>query len=326
MLPFVNMSPDKEQEYFADGISEELLNLLAQVPGAARDRAHLVVLVQGQGRGHRRDRAHAERSDVLEGSVRKSGDKMRITAQLIRAADSSHLWSQTYDRKLDDIFEVQDEIAAAVVAELKIGLLGASPTAKVTDPRAYALFLQAREAMRQYNPEGFEQAIALYKQALAIDPTYAPAWDGLADAYYNQIYFGGIATDKGLPPAREAIQRALAADPGYAPVYARVAMIEGNIERDLAAASRHLEQGLALDPANLDVISAAGWIARRLGRLEQAIELTEYLVERDPVNPQGYDRLAYAYIFTGRLDEAASGVPYRAQAQSGIHRNTPAGR
>ena len=115
---------------------------------------------------------------------------LRITAQLVRASDSSHLWSQTYDRQMTDVFKVQDEIAAAVVAQLKIKLLGAAPKLRETDPQAYALFLQAREVMRQHNPKAIEQAIALYKQALDIDPTYAPAWDGLADAYYNQMDFG----------------------------------------------------------------------------------------------------------------------------------------
>ncbi len=304
VLPFTDMSEEKNQEYFADGISEELLNLLAQIQ-------ELRVIARTSSfsfKGKEVDIAEIAHklnvANVLQGSVRKSGDTLRVTAQLVRASDSSHLWSQRYDRKMSDVFAVQDEIATAVVAQLKIKLLGAAPKTRVTDPRAYALFLKAREAMRQYNPEGFEQAIELYRQALAIDPTYAPAWHGLADAHYSKIYFGVITTDEGLPLALASVQQALASDPGYAPAYARVAMIEGNIERDLAAAARHLEQGLALDPANLDVISAAGWIARRLGRLEQAIVLAEYLVARDPVNPEGHDRLAYVYISAGRLDEA----------------------
>jgi tetratricopeptide (TPR) repeat protein len=127
--------------------------------------------------------------------------------------------------------------------------------------------------MRQYNPEAIEQATALYQQALAIDPTYAPAWDGLADAYYRRMDLGVTTTDQGLALAREAINQALANDPTYAPVYARLAMIDGITEGDLAGAARHLEQGLVLDPANLDVISSAVWIARRLGRLDQTIAL-----------------------------------------------------
>ena len=264
VLPFVNMSADKEQEYFADGISEELLNLLAQVP-------ELRVIARTSSfsfKGKDVDIAEIARrlnvANVLEGSVRKSGDTLRITAQLVRASDSSHLWSQTYDRQMTDVFKVQDEIAAVVVEQLKIKLLGAAPTMRVTDSHAYALFLQGREAARRANPAANEQATALYKQVLAIDPTYAPAWDGLAEVYYNDMDFGVRAVDEGLPLARAAIKQALVNDPTYAPVYARAALIEGGIARDLAAAARQLEQGLSLDPSNLDLIGAAIKIARRL--------------------------------------------------------------
>jgi TolB-like protein len=164
VLPFVNMSPDKDQEFFADGISEELLNLLSQVP-------ELRVIARTSSfsfKGKEVDIAEIARklnvANVLEGSVRTSGDTVRITAKLVRASDSSHLWSQTYDRPMSDVFKVQDEIAGTVVAQLKIKLLGAAPKLRVTDPKAYALFLQAREVMRQYNAEAIEQAIVLYRQ------------------------------------------------------------------------------------------------------------------------------------------------------------------
>jgi TolB-like protein len=304
VLPFVNMSPDKDQEYFADGISEELLNLLSQVP-------ELRVIARTSSfsfKGKEVDIAEIARklnvANVLEGSVRTSGDTVRITAKLVRASDSSHLWSQTYDRPMSDVFKVQDEIAGTVVAQLKIKLLGAAPKLRVTDPKAYALFLQAREVMRQYNAEAIEQAIVLYRQALAIDPRFAPAWTGLADAYYGQVDLGLVTTDQGLPLAREAINQALANDPTYAAVYARLAIIDGIIEGDLAAAARHVEQGLVWDPANLDLISSAGRIAGGLGRPDQAIALVEYLVARDPVNVMGHDGLGHAYRSAGRLDDA----------------------
>jgi TolB-like protein/Flp pilus assembly protein TadD len=306
VLPFVNMSADKEQEYFADGISEELLNLLAQVP-------ELRVIARTSSfsfKGKDLDIAEIARklnvANVLEGSVRKSGDTLRITAQLVRASDSSHLWSQTYDRQMTDVFKVQDEIAAAVVEQLKIKLLGQAPKAKEVNPEAYALFLQGREATRRTNPAANEQAIALYKQVLAIDPSYAPAWDWLADAYYNNMDFGVLAVDQGLPLARAAIKQAVVNDPNYAPVYARAALIEGGIARDLAAAARHLEQGLSLDPSNLDLIGAAIKVARRLVRPQQTADLGEYLISRDPVNPYGHEQVAFAYFDAGRLDEAAA--------------------
>ena len=316
VLPFVNMSADKEQEYFADGISEELLNLLAQVP-------ELRVIARTSSfsfKGKDLDISEIARklnvANVLEGSVRKSGDTLRITAQLVRASDSSHLWSQTYDRPMTDVFAVQDEIAGAVVDELKVKLLGA-PKLRGTDPQAYALFLKGREVVRQYNPEAFEQAIALYKQALDIDPNYAPAWDGLADAYFTQIDFAVIPTDQGLPLARDAINHALASDPSYAPVYARAALIEGSITGDLVAAARHVEQGLTLDPTNLDLIDSAVTISRRLGRLNQSIALAEYLVARDPINANGHNGLFLAYLFAGRAEEALAEVRTALQLSPG---------
>jgi len=304
VLPFVNMSADKEQEYFADGISEELLNLLAQIP-------ELRVIARTSSfsfKGKEADIATIAKAlnvaHVLEGSVRKSGDKLRITAQLIRTSDSSHLWSQTYDRELTDVFAIQDEIAAAVVDELKIKLLAVAPKRPATDPQAYALFLKGREVMRQFNPEAIEQAISLYQQALSIDPTYAPAWDGLADGYYNEMDLGVASVDQTLPLAREAIDKALGNDPSYAPAYARAALIEGAIEGNLAAAALHLEQGLALDPANLDLIGVAIKIARRLGRRQQTLDFAEYVVARDPINVYGHEQVAISYFYAGRLDEA----------------------
>jgi len=304
VLPFVDMSAARDQEYFADGISEEVLNLLAKVP-------QLRVIARTSSfsfKGKEADIAEIARklnvSNVLEGSVRKSGDTLRITAQLIRASDSSHLWSQTYDRKLTDVFAVQDEIAAAVVDQLKVTLLGAAPKARVTDPKAYGLFLQARAVSRQYSAEALQHAVNLYKQALAIDPSYAPAWNDLAFVYFELMDQGVLTMDQGRRLGRDAVNHALEHDPSFAPAYATAAVFDGIVERDYAAAARHLEQGIALDPANLDVIGVAGAVARRLGRLEQAIALGEYDVARDPVSTEGYDGLALAYRYSGRLDDS----------------------
>jgi tetratricopeptide (TPR) repeat protein len=241
---------------------------------------------------------------VLEGSVRKSGDTLRITAQLVRASDSSHLWSQSYDRQMTDVFKVQDEICAAVVDELKIKLLGAAPKLRTTDPRAYALFLKAREATSPYTPAALQEGIALYQQALDIDSNYAPAWDGLADAYLGEMYLASASAHERLPLARMATEWALTNDATYAPAYARLAMIEGYIGTNLAASARHLEQGLALDPANLDLIATAALIARQLGRLNDAIDLAEYVVTRDPFNVLAHDRLGILYFYAGRPDDA----------------------
>ena len=199
VLPFVNMSSDPDQEYFSDGISEELLNLLAKVPQLRVISRSSAFSYKGKDVKLAQVAEELNVAHILEGSVRKAGNNVRITAQLIEARSDTHLWSETYDRSLDNIFAVQDEIAGAVVAQLKLKLLGAVPTAKTTDPKAYALYLQARQLHHQYTPEGFQQSIALYRQALAIDPNYAAAWIGLARAYRWQANLGWSPSRGGQP-------------------------------------------------------------------------------------------------------------------------------
>ena len=203
VLPFVNMSDDASNEYFSDGISEELLNLLAKIPElqvAARTSSFSYKNQDVKLADVARELNVAH---VLEGSVRKSGNEVRITAQLIKADDGFHMWSDTWDRTLDDIFAIQDEIAADVVAQLKVSLLGAAPTADVTDPEAYTLVLQARQLSRQSTAEGYERSNALYEQALEIESEYAAAWVGLAFNYMSQAGFLGVRTfDEGYRLAR----------------------------------------------------------------------------------------------------------------------------
>ena len=204
VLPFVNMSEDKANEYFSDGISEELLNLLAKIPQLQVTARTSSFSFKGKEIGIPEIARTLHVAHVLEGSVRKAGNSVRITAQLIKAGTDTHLWSQTYDRKLDDIFAIQDEIAADVVKQLKVTLLGAAPKARTTDPEAYALYLQAVQLGRQFTAEAFQQSDALYRKVLAIDPRYAPAWDGLARNFVNETGQGLLPSKEGFAQAREA--------------------------------------------------------------------------------------------------------------------------
>jgi TolB-like protein/Flp pilus assembly protein TadD len=304
VLPFVNMSEDKANEYFSDGISEELLNLLAKIPQLQVTARTSSFSFKGKGVAIPEIARTLHVAHVLEGSVRKAGNSVRITAQLIKAGTDTHLWSQTYDRKLDDIFAIQDEIAADVVKQLKVTLLGAAPKARTTDPEAYALYLQAVQLGRQSTAEGFQQSDALYRKVLAIDPRYAPAWDGLARNLSNETGQGLLPNKEGIAQAREAAMKALAIDPDYAPAHARLGFIAMYGDNDPAGAAQYLRRALALDPADLDVLRNSASLLGSLGRLDEALALEEAIVRRDPVNVTVLFNLGYHQRMAGRLDEA----------------------
>jgi TolB-like protein len=302
VLPFVNMSNDANNEYFSDGLSEELLNLLAKIPElrvAARTSSFALrgKELQISEVGEILKVAH-----ILEGSVRKAGDQVRITAQLVNTDDGYHLWSETYDRKLDNIFAIQEEIAAAVVEQLKIKLLGDAPKVQKTNPEALALYLQARHLGRLFTAENFEQSNALLKRALAIDPEYAAAWGGLASNYTNQAQNGLRPSEEGHRLAREAIEKALSINPDYAPAYALL----GRMARssDLSTAARHYQHALELNPTNIDMIREAATMLHHLGRQDEALALGEYVAERDPVNSLVHNNLGLGYLWAGYPDQA----------------------
>jgi TolB-like protein/Tfp pilus assembly protein PilF len=325
VLPFADMSPDKDQEYFSDGISEELLNLLARIPELEVASRTSAFSFKGQNLEIPEIAQRLNVAHVLEGSVRKAGNEVRVTAQLIDARSDTHLWSQTWDRTLDDIFAIQDEIAADVVEQLKVTLLGEAPTVEETNPAAYALFLQARQLGRQRTAEGFEQSIALYQQALAIDSDYTAAWAGLANSYINQAAEALRPFEEGYELAREAANQALGIDPEYAEAHVQLGLIAMYYDGDLAAAGRHHERALALEPTSPDLITNAARLAQSLGRLDEAIALHEYAVFRDPLNPTGHYRLGLGYLWTKRPDEAIASFrtalsvsPGRIGAQYGI--------
>lgn len=304
VLPFANMSGDPGQEYFSDGISEELLNQLARIPSLRVIARTSSFAFKGQSIEISEIAKRLNVGHVLEGSIRKSGDTVRITAQLIRTADSSQLWSQTYDRPMADIFAVQDEVSAAVVAQLKLKLLGAVPPAAVVDPRAYELRLQARALARQRNAAGFTRAIDSLQQALAIAPADAAAWAQLAGVYGNQAGTGLRPVAEGYRLAREAASQALAHDSASAAAHASLGWIAMTHDGDLAMAAQHYSRALALAPDDIDVLNGAALLSMNLGRLPAAIALNERLVMRDPGNSRLQSNLASAYYATGRWDES----------------------
>ena len=304
VLPFVNMSSDEEQEYFSDGLSEELLNLLAKIPELRVAARTSSFSFKGQNLEIPDIADRLKVAHILEGSVRKAGNQVRITAQLIKADDGFHLWSETYDRSLDNIFAIQDEIATEVVAQLKLTLLGVVPTVREIDPEAFALFLQARHLERLGSPEGFEQSITLLNQVLAIDPGYADAWAYLALCYLDQTYLGVIASEEGWVLAEDALNKALILDPDNAPALSRLAFLGGFKGADMNDIAKMHERALFLEPSNLIVLGNAATFLRRLGRTDEVIEIYEFSVGIDPVNTAGLNSLGREYLAIGRLDEA----------------------
>jgi adenylate cyclase len=280
------------------------LNLLAQVPDLKVIARTSSFAFKGQGVEIAEIARKLNVAHVLEGSVRTSGNTVRITAQLVRAADSTHLWSQKYDRPLDDIFAVQDEIANAVVSELKIKLLNAGPKAKERDAKAHALFLQARAVADQYTAVALDQAIALYKQALELDPSYAEAWDGLANIYGNQALDGLRPRGEGFRLATDAAQKALALDPKFAQAHARLGWIAIYYNPDLKSAAQHLTYALTLDSGNTEVIKMTVALLRRIDRLDLAIQFASHVLDHDPVNSDAHFDLGRAHYFSKNWDAA----------------------
>ncbi len=304
VLPFLDLSPAGDQEFFSDGISEELLNLLAQVPRlkvAARTSSWSF---KGKDTpvaeiGRTLNVAH-----VLEGSVRTSGERMRITAQLISAADGFHLWSETYDVPAGDIFEVQDRISASIVDALRIEVLGDLPKSEQTVPAAHTLFLEGRYLERQGTPESMSRATGLFEQALALDEGYVAARVGLAVALVNQAAAGLLPWDEGHDLARGELLRALDYDHDNAGAHAQLAWIAHSYDGDLAAAAGFVERALELAPGDPTLIGNAAILVQSLGRIDEAIALQEYSVQQTPVDPRAQYNLGLAYYFAHRLDDA----------------------
>ena len=304
VLPFADMSAEHDQEYFSDGLAEELLNLLAKIPQlhvAARTSAFSFKNTQADIHevADKLNVAH-----LLEGSVRKAGDQVRITVQLITAADGYHLWSETYDRSLENIFQVQDEIASAVVKVLKVKLLGETPTVNETDPRAFSRYLQGRHFMALKDEASLRKAIAAFEDSIELDANYAPAWAGLAEAHMHQSSMAYAALDEGFEKAGEAVKRALELDPDLAYAWVTLSRLKSNWEWDWAGATSALEKAEKLAPNNTEVLYALSELLAYQGQVEQAVKVCERIVALDPMDEYSYHDMGRLLIELNRLNEA----------------------
>jgi adenylate cyclase len=281
VLPFADMSPGKDQEYFSDGLTEELLNVLAQLPGLRvcsrtssfslkNANANISTVAERLGTAY-----------VVEGSVRKDGDNLRITAQLIEAASDTHLWSRTYDRKLDDVFAIQDDIARQIAKVLQVKLLPDSlPSPTTDDVEAYAYFLRGRSFFNRLGYQNIRSAIELFEKATIADPEFARAWAGLAlaHAYCVLLFSSG---DADMHAADEASSRAIALNPKLADGYvARIIICAAaSREKEAEAAFR---RAIELDPDNFEAYYQFGRYMFKQGKFERVIELWERAREIDP--------------------------------------------
>jgi len=328
VLPFLDLSEKGDQEYFADGLAEELINLLSRIPDMRVPARTSSFYFKGKSEDVPTIASKLMVAHVLEGSVRKSGDRLRVTAQLVRADSGYHLWSQTYDRQFDDVFKVQDEIAAAVVKALKAKLLDAKTPHNVptSSSQAYSLYLQAEALAKRNSSEDSLRAHDCLNQALRLDPGFALAWSALAELYTDD----GVAWSKVFPlddtagknadlatttfllgtnqlslAAHEAAARALVLGPDEAHIHRAMARIVYYFDFDWEAAEVELKKAQALDPGNARICDQAAQLALTMGRLTEGLALANLVAALDPLGTV-YWHIGAAYHRLGELDQAAA--------------------
>ena len=309
VLPFVNMSPDKDQEYFSDGLTEELLDLLAQVPDLRVPARTSSFYFKGKSDDIAAIAQRLRVAHVLEGSVRRSGNTIRVTAQLIRADSGYHLWSTTYERSISDIFKVQDEIATAVVEALKAQLLPAQQAAhthRTANTEAYSEYLLGRQFYNQRTDDGFRRALIAYRKAIALDPDYAAAYAGLAmsEALLADSTGDAVSVQQAAADAETAVTRA----PDQADSYATRAFVRYYRSWDWSGAQADFIKALALDPSDSTVLVRYGGLLSALGRLPEAIAATKKATELDPLSALAWTRLGRYYIATRQFAAAHDAV------------------
>ena len=316
VLPFVNLSSEKEQEYFSDGIAEEILNALAQVDGLRVIGRTSSFSFKGRNEDLRTIGQRLGASNLLEGSVRKAGSRIRITAQLLEARAGSHLWSQAFDRDVTDVFAVQEEIARAVVAALRVKLLpGETTTAKerrTVNPNVYSRYLLGRHALNQANPDGWRRAVKAFEEALSLDPGYAPAWAGLAQAKAQVVgNIGGTRTEvvQAHTSALSAAEKAVALAPDLADGYLARARVRTDIKHDWTGAAADLERALALNPSDPRAFRSYAYsVLVPLGRIPEAISAARKATELDPVSAYSWALLGFTLCFNGEMDAARNAL------------------
>jgi serine/threonine protein kinase/TolB-like protein len=306
VLPFVDMSEKKDQDYFSDGLSEELIDLLTKVPDLRVPARTSSFYFKGKQVTVAEIAKTLSVAHVLEGSVRKAGNTIRVTAQLVRADNGYHLWSETYDRDLKDIFKVQDEIAGAVVTALKVHLLPTQPAARdeprTTNIEAFNRYLEGRQSFNRGDPEGYQRAVTAFTAATALDPHYATAYAALALA---QWWLADAANDvAAYKSALASAEQAVALDPDLAAGYAARGFLRAVYLWDFSGGKADLDKAVALSPHDADVLHRSAVVLAILGNLPAAIAREKEAFELDPLSAEICMRLGFLFAANDQLAEA----------------------
>jgi serine/threonine-protein kinase len=308
VLPFADLSPDRDQEYFCDGMTEEIIDALAKVNGFRVVARTSSFAFKGKQQDIREIGKKLNVATVLEGSVRKDGNRLRVTAQLNSVADGYHLWSETYERELKDVFTVQDEISRAIVGtlQLKLANSGRQPRPPSANVEAYDLYLQGRYHWSRWRSEGAERAIEYFQQAIQKDPNYAAAYSGLADSYAWMGFFGALPPNEAMPKARQAALKALALDDTLAAAHTSLGYVKSLHEFDWPGAEREFKRALQLNSGDSEAHFGYGitYLAP-VGRLDEAVREMQTARDLDPLSPIANTYLGLAYHFVGNRTAAA---------------------
>jgi len=314
VLPFADMSAAKDQEYFSDGLAEQLINDLAKVSNLKVVGRSSAFQFKGKNEDLRDVGRKLGVANVLEGSVRRDGNHVRITAELIKADDGFQLWSQTYDREIKDIFAVEDEIAVAATEALKVKLLGGNgqpvvPNLRSTNPEAYQAYLQAAYFRgRGQSKEDLGKALAYTDTAIKFDEKYAPAW-ALRSSVQNAMAGTGLTdTTEGFRKARDDAERAIALDPTLASAYLALAVTQINYDWAWDAADISLTKAAALEPGSVEGFRMRSYLSRVLGNLDEAIKLYQPAVALDPLRANSHLYLGHLLYAAGRYDQAKTAL------------------
>jgi adenylate cyclase len=306
VLPFVDLSEKKDQEYFADGMAEEILNQLVKIPGLTVIGRTSSFQFKGKNEDLRSIGTKLNAAYVLEGSVRKAGDQVRITAQLINTRTGAHEWSETYDRHIGDVLKLQDAIALAVARELQLTVAAAQFNSRstMTNADAYDLVLRGRHAADRFDKDGLEEAVALFQQALDRDPTSADAAAGLAYAYYNLGAYDFLAPEAAYGQSRRAAAIALKLDPRNASARWTLGAMHFIYDWNWVDAEQEFQQVATVAPGTGDALNGKAWLSLVLGRWDEGLSQIKAALARDPLNPDSYECLAWLQMARAHLPEA----------------------